>query len=113
MKKPLPRTHICQSRLPMHLILVAREYAKLRTESAPKIGEPGEPVAQLTKFGWIMMSPGVGARICIIIIISCCCCFIVSCLGFHFFVFWFGHIRLVIVLVYFALSFSSTFIHTL
>ena len=53
----------------MHLILVAREYAKLRTESAPKIGEPGEPVAQLTKFGWIMMSPGVGAKFVLLLLL--------------------------------------------
>ena len=47
-----------KSRLPVHLILGAGEYAKLKTESAPKIGEPGEPVAELTKFGWVIMSPG-------------------------------------------------------
>ena len=47
-----------KSHLPVHLILGAGEYAKLRTESAPKIGEPGEPVAELSKFGWITMSPG-------------------------------------------------------
>ena len=40
-----------RGRLPVHLILGAGEYAKLKTESAPKIGEPGEPVAELTKFG--------------------------------------------------------------
>ena len=47
-----------KSRLPVHLILGAGEYAKVKTESAPKIGEPGEPVAELTKFGWIITSPG-------------------------------------------------------
>ena len=47
-----------KSRLPVHLILGAGEYAKVKTESTPKIGEPGEPVAELTKFGWIIMSPG-------------------------------------------------------
>ena len=47
-----------KSHLPVHLILSAGEYAKLKTESAQKIGEPGEPVAELTKFGWIIMSPG-------------------------------------------------------
>ena len=47
-----------KSRLPVHLILSAGEYAKLKTESALKIGEPGEPVAELTKFGWVIMSPG-------------------------------------------------------
>ena len=47
-----------KSHLPVHLILSVGEYSKLKTESAPKIGEPGEPVAELTKFGWIIMSPG-------------------------------------------------------
>ena len=45
-----------KSCLPVHLILGAGEYAKLKTESAPKIGEPGEPVAQLMKFGWIIIA---------------------------------------------------------
>ena len=47
-----------KSRLPVHLILGAGEYAKVKTKSAPKIDEAGEPVAELTKFGWIIMSPG-------------------------------------------------------
>ena len=42
----------------MHIILGAGDYAKVKTESVPKIGEPGQPVAELTKFGWIIMSPG-------------------------------------------------------
>lgn len=45
-----------QSRLPV--ILGAGDYAKVKTESVPKIGEPGQRVAELTKFGWIIMSPG-------------------------------------------------------
>ena len=45
-------------RLPEHLILGAGEYSKLKTESAPKIGEPRQPIAEWTKFGWIIMSPG-------------------------------------------------------
>ena len=47
-----------KSRLPVHLILGAGDYAKVKTESVPKIGEPGQPVAELTKFSWIIMSPG-------------------------------------------------------
>ena len=45
-------------RLPVHLILGAGEYSKLKTESAPKIGEPRQPIAEWTKVGWIIMSPG-------------------------------------------------------
>ena len=44
--------------LPIHVILGASEYAKLKTKSAPRVGEPGEPVAELTSFGWTIMSPG-------------------------------------------------------
>lgn len=44
--------------LPVHIILGASEYAKIKTETIPKIGRPGEPVAELTKFGWTIMSPG-------------------------------------------------------
>lgn len=29
----------------------------MKRENVPKIGEPGHPVAELTKFGWIIMSP--------------------------------------------------------
>ena len=44
-----------KSRLSVHLIRGAEEYAKLKTESAPKIGEPGEHVIELTKFGRLIM----------------------------------------------------------
>ena len=37
--------------LPVHLILGASEYARIKTETKPRIGLPGEPVAELTKFG--------------------------------------------------------------
>lgn len=38
-------------RLPVHLILGAGEYSKLKTENALKIGEPRQPIAGGTKFG--------------------------------------------------------------
>ena len=44
--------------LPIHVILGASEYAKLKTHTAPKVGKPGQPVAELTQFGWTIMSPG-------------------------------------------------------
>ena len=47
-----------KSRLPVHVILGSGEYAKLKTDSGPKIGKPGEPVAELTRFGWVIISPG-------------------------------------------------------
>ena len=44
--------------LPIHVILGASEYAKLKTTSVPRVGNPGEPVAELTSFCWTIMSPG-------------------------------------------------------
>ena len=44
--------------LPIHVILGASEYAKLKTNTLPKVGKPGEPVAELTSFGWTIISPG-------------------------------------------------------
>ncbi|XP_068681587.1 uncharacterized protein [Montipora foliosa] len=46
-----------KSYLPVHVILGAGEYAKLKTDKSPKIGKPGEPVAELTQLGWVIMSP--------------------------------------------------------
>ena len=31
---------------------------KSRTETKPKVGDPGKPVAELTALGWTIMSPG-------------------------------------------------------
>lgn len=42
----------------MHIILSVSEYVKISTETKPRIGHPGEPVAELTQFGWTVMSPG-------------------------------------------------------
>jgi len=42
----------------VHIILGAGEYARIKTETPPHIGEDGEPVAELTKLGWFVMSPG-------------------------------------------------------
>ena len=44
--------------LPIHLILGTNEYAKINTETRPRIGCPGEPVAEYTRLGWTIMSPG-------------------------------------------------------
>ena len=47
-----------EEQLPVHLILGAGEYAKLKTSAPAKIGTPGEPVAELTQCSWTIMSPG-------------------------------------------------------
>ena len=44
--------------MPVHLILGASDYAKIKTETAPRVGALGEPVGEKTKLGWTIMSPG-------------------------------------------------------
>ena len=44
--------------LSIHLILVASDYAKIKTRSTPKIGQIREAIAEPTTFGWTIMSPG-------------------------------------------------------
>ena len=44
--------------LPIHIILGASDYATITVLEMPKLGSPGEPVAELTRFGWVIMSPG-------------------------------------------------------
>ena len=44
--------------LPVHLILGANEYAKIRTNENLCVGKNGESVAGHTRFGWTLMSPG-------------------------------------------------------
>ena len=47
-----------KSNLPIHLVLGIGEYARIRTRTKPLVGKEGEPIAEQTKFGWVM-SPGV------------------------------------------------------
>ena len=44
--------------LPVHLILGASDCAAIKTAEPARVGELGEPVAEKTKFGWTLMSPG-------------------------------------------------------
>ena len=44
--------------LPIHMILSAIHYARIKVPEIPSVGSPGEPVAELTRFGWVIMSPG-------------------------------------------------------
>ena len=44
--------------LPVHVVLGASEYARIKTKCGQKVGSPGEPVAEKTVFGWTIMSPG-------------------------------------------------------
>ncbi len=44
--------------LPVHLIIGAPEYARIKTDTKAKVGKPGEPVGELTRYGWTLISPG-------------------------------------------------------
>ena len=41
--------------LPVHVILGSGEYAKIKTQTRPRIGDEKAPIAELTKFGWFLM----------------------------------------------------------
>jgi hypothetical protein len=45
--------------LPIHLVFGANDYAKIRTGEKLLMGRMGQPVADPTRFGWAMMSPGM------------------------------------------------------
>ncbi len=47
--------------LPLHLILGASEYAKIKTDAKSKIGKPGETVGEHTRLGWTLISFGADA----------------------------------------------------
>ena len=40
-----------KSELPIHLILGASEYSRIKIETKPRIGKPSEPIAELTTLG--------------------------------------------------------------
>ena len=44
--------------MPVNLILGASDYARIKTETAPRIGALNEPVAEKTKLGWTIISSG-------------------------------------------------------
>ena len=44
--------------LPVHVILGARVYAKIKMDARPRIENQGKPVAEQTKLGWFILSPG-------------------------------------------------------
>ena len=44
--------------LPVHVILGVSDYAKTKMQERPRIGQPGDPIDELTRFGWFIKSPG-------------------------------------------------------
>ena len=47
-----------KSKLPIHLILGASDYVCIKTNQPARAGKIGEPVAELTKFGWTIIARG-------------------------------------------------------
>ena len=45
-------------KLPVHLILGAGDYMRIKTNEKPRVGKIGEPVAERTKFGWTILAQG-------------------------------------------------------
>ena len=44
--------------LPISMILGASDYARTKTNTKSKLGQPAEPVQELTKLGWTIMAAG-------------------------------------------------------
>ena len=42
----------------MQVIVGVNEYTKIKTQKRPRVGLPGEPIAEITKLGWVILSPG-------------------------------------------------------
>jgi len=43
----------------VRLILGVDAYCRIKERNEPRIGRPGQPIAELTKLGWVVMSPGI------------------------------------------------------
>ena len=44
--------------LPMHVILGASDYVKIKMQKCPRVSKMNEPIAEQTKIGWVVMSSG-------------------------------------------------------
>lgn len=42
----------------IHMDLGTSDYARIKAQAIPGVELPGKPVAELTKLGWVTMSPG-------------------------------------------------------
>eukprot|EP00794_Sanderia_malayensis_P016265 gene16265-biopygen13818 len=52
-----------KSELPIHMILGASEYSKIKMNTKPRVGQPGQPVAEQTTLGWSLISPGADSTL--------------------------------------------------
>jgi hypothetical protein len=48
-----------KQKLPIHMILGANKYAKIRMSVQSRIGRQGEPIAEHIRFGWAIIAPGL------------------------------------------------------
>ena len=44
--------------LPIHVILGASDYMKIKMQKCPRVSKMNEPIAEQTKIGWVIMHPG-------------------------------------------------------
>ena len=47
--------------LPVHVVLGISEYTKCKMSEKPRVGELSQPIAERTKFGWTISSPGASS----------------------------------------------------
>ena len=47
-----------KAQLPIHVVLSSGDFSRIKTDAKPRVGRDGEPIAELTKLGWFIMSPG-------------------------------------------------------
>ena len=47
-----------KSELPISMILGASDFLRIKTNTQLKLGQPGEPVGELTTLGWTIMAAG-------------------------------------------------------
>ena len=50
--------HDTKTDLPVHVILGAGDYTKIKTQERVTVGQLGEPVPGLTRLGWVVISTG-------------------------------------------------------
>ena len=49
--------HDTKTDLPVNVILGAGDYTKIKTQERARVGQPGDPIAELTRLGWVVISP--------------------------------------------------------
>ena len=44
--------------LPVHVLFGVNDYTRIKTQERPRVGLPGDSIAELTKVGWVNLLPG-------------------------------------------------------